>query len=125
MTDPRDPKLPAAPEGATTGKSKRRNPRGSGPFEARRLGALELPLRIHDLSLGGCLIESYQEASVGRPMELEIELPQEGWITLQAEVLYVRENFGYAVKFVSMDEQARVKLARAVVQLLRERKKPR
>jgi hypothetical protein len=97
----------------------------AGPFEARQRGALELPLRIHDLSLGGCLIESYHEVSVGRRIELEIELPEEGWITVQSETLYIREGFGFAVKFVSMDEQTRVKLARVVVQRLRERKKAR
>jgi hypothetical protein len=116
---------PAAPGGAAGKQPNRRAPRVAGPFEARRLGALDLPLRIHDLSLSGCLIESYQEVTAGRRIELEIELPVEGWITLQAETLYLRENFGFAAKFVGMDGQTRVKLARAVVQLLRERKKRR
>ncbi len=126
MSDERDPTRPsAAPSGTEGKKSTRRNPRVAGPFEARRVGALELPLRIHDLSLGGCLIESYHEAQVGRRIDLEIDLPEEGWVTVEAETLYLRENFGFAVKFVSMHEQTRVKLARVVLQRLRERKKPR
>jgi hypothetical protein len=125
MTDARDPTTPPPAPDATGKKSTRRNPRVAGPFEARRLGAVELPLRIHDLSLGGCLIESYHDVAVGRRIELEIELPGEGWVTLPAETLYLRENFGFAVKFLDMDEQTRVKLARAVVQVLRERKKAR
>jgi hypothetical protein len=123
MTDPRDPE--SAPTDGPGGKSKRRAPRVAGPFEARRLGALDLPLRIHDLSLGGCLIESYHEVGIGRRIQIEIDLPGEGWVTLEAETLYLRENFGFAVKFVDMDEEARVKLARAVVQVLRERKQTR
>jgi hypothetical protein len=71
------------------------------------------------------LIESYHEATVGRRIELEIDLPGEGWVKLQAETLYLRENFGFAVKFVDVDEQTRVKLARAVVQVLRERTRSR
>jgi hypothetical protein len=101
----------------------RRAPRVAGPFDGRRRGALELPLRIYDLSLGGCLIESYHEVGVGRRFQLEIELPEEGWIPLEAETLYLRDNFGFAVKFVGMDEDARVKLARAVLRLLREQKR--
>jgi len=126
MTDVPDPAhRPAAPGGDASSPSNRRNPRVAGPFEGRRLGALDLPLRIYDLSLGGCLIESYHEVTVGRRIDIEIELPIEGWITLQAEILYLREDFGFAVKFVTMDEQTRVKLARAVVHVLKERKKRR
>src|SRR5687768_7626107 len=66
---------PAAPGGAAGTQPNRRAPRVAGPFEARRLGAVDLPLRIHDLSLSGCLIESYQEVTAGRRIELEIELP--------------------------------------------------
>jgi hypothetical protein len=126
MSDARDPvRPPAAPDGATDRKPTKRSPRVAGPFEARRLGALELPLRIHDLSLGGCLVESYHEVPIGRRIQLEIDLPGEGWVTVEAETLYQRENFGFAAKFVGMDEQTRVKLARVVVVLLRERKRPR
>lgn len=126
MTDASNPApQPAAPGGTASNPPGRRAPRVAGPFDGRRLGALDFPLRIYDLSLGGCLIESYHEGTVGRRIDIEIELPVEGWITLEAEILYVRENFGFAVKFVTMDEQTRVKLARAVVHILKERKKRR
>jgi hypothetical protein len=126
MTDARDPGRPPAASNSAAGKqSTRRNPRVHGPFDARRLGALELPLRIHDLSLGGCLVESYDEVPVGRRIQLEIELPEEGWVTVQVEALYQRENYGFGAKFVDVDEQTRVKLARVVLQILKERKKAR
>src|SRR5712692_8596558 len=35
---------------------RRRSPRVVGPFEARWRGAIIVPLVIHDLSVGGCLI---------------------------------------------------------------------
>jgi hypothetical protein len=126
MNDARDPTVPpAAPKGGVGRQPTKRPPRVAGPFEGRSLGALELPLRIHDLSIGGCLIESYHEVSMGRRIQLEIDMPGEGWVTLQAETVYLRENFGFAVKFVDVDAETRVKLARVVVQVLRERKKPR
>ena len=122
MSDARDPRVPPA---GTAGKPVKRPPRVNGPFEARSLGALELPLRIHDLSIGGCLIESYHEVAMGRRIQLEIDMPGEGWVAVQGETVYLRENFGFAVKFVDVDAETRVKLARVVVQVLRERKKPR
>jgi hypothetical protein len=126
MTDPRDPTVPPTPPKGAPGRSPtKRPPRVAGPFEGRSLGAIELPLRIHDLSLGGCLIESYHEVSVGRRIQIEIDMPGEGWVALQAETLYLRENFGFAVKFVDVDAETRVKLARTVVQVLRDRKKAR
>ena len=91
-----------------------------GPFDGRRLGLLDLPVRIHDLSVGGCLIESHHEAVMGRRFQLEVELPGEGWVCVDAEALYLRENFGFAAKFIGMQEDAGVKLARAVARLLRQ-----
>jgi PilZ domain len=127
MPDARDPIKPPAtlPTGAAGKQATKRPPRVAGPFEARSLGALELPLRVHDLSIGGCLIESYHDVAMGRRIQLEIDMPGEGWVALQGETVYLRENFGFGVKFVDVDAETRVKLARAVVQVLRERKKPR
>jgi hypothetical protein len=113
----------AVPDTTISGKvSRRSGPRVKGPFDGRRLGLLELPLRIHDLSVGGCLIESYHEVAVGRRFQLEVELPGEGWVRVEAETLYLRENFGFAAKFVGMHAEARVKLARAVLRLVREQR---
>jgi hypothetical protein len=125
MTDPRNPPSPPEAKAAAGRPHKKRAPRVAGPFEARRLGAIDLPLRIHDLSLGGCLIESFHEVAVGRRLQIEVDLPAEGWVMLHAEVLYLRESFGFAVKFVDMDEPTRVKLARGVLERLKEQKRTR
>jgi hypothetical protein len=76
-----------------------------------------VPLRIYDLSLGGCLIEAHHEQRPGQRFTLEIELPQEGWIQAQAESLYVREGYGFAAKFVEMSDEARQRLERALARL--------
>jgi len=39
-------------------------------------------LKIHDLSVGGALIECFHEEAVGGRITIEIELPTEGWVTL-------------------------------------------
>ena len=96
----------------------RKHRRVSGPFEGRRLSALPVAIRIHDLSVGGCLIESFHEQPSGRRMTLEIELPFAGSLTVEAESLYTREGYGFAVKFVELSEDARFTLEEVVRRLL-------
>ena len=95
----------------------KRAPRINGPFDGRRVGELTLDLSIHDLSISGCLIESFHEVSEGRRMTLEIDLP-EGTIRVTAESVYTRPDFGFAVKFVDLSPQTRAVLARTVFQRL-------
>jgi PilZ domain len=103
---------------ASPSKNRRLAPRVPGPFDGRRLGALSVALRIHDLSVGGCLIESYFEATVGRRIQIEIELPYAGWIRLRAEILYTRPDYGFAVKFVDVPDETRGQLERVIDRLL-------
>ncbi len=102
---------------AATSDSKRRFVRVRGPFDGRRVGLLTVPVTIYDLSVGGCLIQAFHEEPAGRRFALEIELPVEGWIQVQAQSLYVREGYGFAVHFVEIDETTRERLARVIEQL--------
>lgn len=98
-------------------RNRRHYDRVPGPFNGRRRGALTVPLHIHDLSVGGCLIQSYHEVAAGRRMTIDIELPYEGWITVQAEARYMRDDYGFAVRFVDVPPNTHVRLER-VIQLL-------
>jgi hypothetical protein len=95
----------------------RRDLRVAGPFDGRWVGALTVPLRIHDLSLGGCLIQAYHEQAPGRRFTLEIELPHVGWIEIEAESIYVREDYGFAARFVAMTDETRASLERVIRRL--------
>jgi hypothetical protein len=109
--------MPATATHAAPPHSRRRFVRVRGPFDGRRVGLLTVPVTIHDLSVGGCLIQAYHEEPAGRRFPLEIELPVEGWVQVQAESLYSREGYGFAVRFVEMDESTREGLARAIERL--------
>jgi len=98
----------------------RRSPRVSGPFDGRRVGALTVELRIHNLSVGGCLIQSFHDVPLGRRMTLELDLPEEGSVTLMAETVHTQADFGFAVKFVDVSEEARQQLERAIERLLKK-----
>lgn len=97
---------------------RRKDLRVAGPFEGRWVGALTVPVHIHDLSVGGCLIQAYHEQVPGRRFTLEIELPYYGWMTVEAESLYTREGYGFAAKFVDMSDEARQGLEDAIWRLL-------
>ena len=100
----------------------RRDLRVAGPFDGRWVGLLTVPLRIHDLSMGGCLIQAYHEQAPGRRFTLEIELPEEGWIEIEAESVYQREGYGFAVRFVAMTDETYASLDRVIRQLARQAK---
>jgi hypothetical protein len=109
MPDTVPPPVPSA--------SRRKFVRVRGPFDGRRVGLLTVPITIYDLSAGGCLIQAFHEEPSGRRFALEIELPVEGWIQVEAQSLYMREGYGFAVHFVEMDETTRERLERAIERL--------
>ena len=100
------PKEPTVARAGSAQDPRRKDLRVAGPFEGRWVGALTVPVHIHDLSVGGCLIQAYHEQVPGRRFTLEIELPYHGWLKLQAESLYVREGYGFAAKFVDLSSDA-------------------
>ena len=83
-------------------------------FDGRRRGILTVPIRIYDLSIGGCLIESRYPESRGRRLELDIDLPWEGWTTVDAEIVNIRPEYGYGVQFLDVPEAIRRRLDRVI-----------
>jgi hypothetical protein len=100
------------------GVENRLDPRVAGPFEGRRVDLLSTPLRIHDLSRSGCLIQWYHEQTPGRRFTLEVELPEVGWLRLEAEPVYNRSDYGFAVKFVDVPPETLTKLEQVIDLLL-------
>src|ERR1700730_12876578 len=105
--------------GPVTTKDRRQHLRITGPFDGRRVSALKTPVQIYDLSQGGCFINSVHEQQLGVTCLLEIDLPYEGSITVKAETLYSKPEFGFAVRFIEMTEDTSARLLR-VLQRLKE-----
>ena len=75
--------------------NQRRHTRVPGPFDGYWIGLLDAPIRIYDLSDGGCFVNSLQALpSPGRPLVLKINVPDEGWICLKAQVVPKRGRWG-------------------------------
>ena len=54
------------------------------------------------------------EQKPGIVVQLQVQLPVEGMLELKAETLYRRPGFGFAVRFIDMDEQVKARLARVL-----------
>lgn len=94
--------------------SRRMHARVHGPFDGVRIGALETPVQLYDLSRGGCFINSMHQQQPGVRVLLKIDLPHEQWITVSAETLPRSNEFGYAVRFVNMSVETIDRLDRAL-----------
>ena len=90
-------------------RSRRRYPRATGPFDA----LIEDSVLVYDLNLGGCFINSARESLKGATLVLKISLPQDGWITVNAETLYQHQH-GFAVRFLDLDPDTASRIARTV-----------
>ncbi|HKT78882.1 MAG TPA: PilZ domain-containing protein [Vicinamibacterales bacterium] len=95
-------------------RHRRQYDRVAGPFDGRRLGLLETVVRLYDISLGGCFVNSMHEEPEGTRLTLKIDLPREGWITVDAVTVYRRAGFGFAVRFTDMNAETSACLERAI-----------
>ena len=93
----------------------RRHVRIPGPFHGVRVGLLDAPVTIYDLSEGGCFVNCLTAPpESGRHLLLKIDLPEEGWICLKAEVKYAKPEFGFAVSFVEVPSDAAGRLRQGI-----------
>jgi hypothetical protein len=88
---------------ATPSEDRREHRRFTGPFDGCRVDLVETPVRIYDLSRGGCFISSTHHQKPGIALTLRFDLPGAGTITVQAQTLPRQSDFGYAVRFTSID----------------------
>src|SRR5690348_10565607 len=94
--------------------SKRRYPRVRGPFDADHLDTLQTPVLIYDLNLGGGFVNFGEyDGPSGATLRLKIDLPREGPIFVNAEMVY-RDVKGVAVRFVDLDRDSVSRLTRTI-----------
>ncbi|HEY7284528.1 MAG TPA: PilZ domain-containing protein [Vicinamibacterales bacterium] len=107
---------PSEPVPATF-EDRREHRRFKGPFDGHRVAMLDTPVQIYDLSLGGCFINSTHEQKPGVALTLQIELPGEGQVTVEAETLPRQVQGGFAVRFTHMDPDAAMRFHCALKRL--------
>ena len=94
--------------------STRRYARVAGPFDGCHLGSPKSPVLVYDLNLGGGFVSFlHEQPKAAATLQLKIDLPQEGPITVNAETVYCHQ-FGVAVRFVDVDVETSARLERTV-----------
>ena len=57
---------------------------------------------LHQISIGGCLLEWDDALLTGEVFRLEIQLPNKNWLPLVCKVLYKFEDNGIGAKFIDI-----------------------
>ncbi len=57
---------------------------------------------LHQISIGGCLLEWDENLLTGEVFRLEIQLPNGNWLPLVCKVLYKFEDNGIGAKFIDI-----------------------
>jgi len=107
---PRAAKPQAAPAAG------RRPVRVAGPFDGFRRGALDTPVRIQDLSVSGCFVNSVHSTQHDGEVILGILLPNETWITVKAQIVRSVPGFGFGARFVDLPDSAREEITQLVAE---------
>jgi hypothetical protein len=90
-------------------RSRRRYERVTGPFD----GVLEGRVLVYDLNLGGCFVNTSQVLPEGTVSVLKINLPREGWVTVNAETLHCLQH-GFGARFLDLDSDTEARIRRTV-----------
>jgi hypothetical protein len=99
-------------------RDRRESDRVPGPFDAWRVGVLDTPVRIYDISLGGCFVNAMHDQKPGVQVLLRIQLPGDECVEVKAETLYTRPDAGFAVRFIDVDPEVVTRLERALARTL-------
>lgn len=91
----------------------RRHARAASPFHGYHVGRRQTPVQIFNLNVGGGFVNFTDAPPASSTFVLTIELPDDGRITAIAETVY-SDPAGVAVRFVELDADISVRLARAI-----------
>jgi hypothetical protein len=95
---------------------RRRHVRVDGPFHGCRRGHIDMPVMLHNLSQGGCFVDSRLPVDPGRALTIGLRSVDGKWIDVSGEVVHNQPGLGFAVRFVELSETVSDVLARIVAQ---------
>jgi hypothetical protein len=62
-------------------------------------------VRVDDVSLGGCFVNTYGKVELGEQVELEIKLPSGQWLPLRGHVASYQPGVGFGMSFDSLSQK--------------------
>ena len=88
-------------------------PRAPGVLDGTWFGSGQR-CRITSLSVKGCYIESLTPPEKSVRVRVQLELPQQGPVSVHGEVAYREPSMGFAIRFLDVTQEDHEKLAQAV-----------
>lgn len=73
---------------------------------------------LHQISIGGCLLEWDENIYTGEVFRLELQLPNKNWLPLACKILYKFEDNGIGAKFLDITKFEQELLSRIISQSL-------
>jgi hypothetical protein len=68
------------------------------------------PVRITDLSEGGCYVDTTGESCVGEQLTLRVRMPDGAWLELTGEVAHHQVPVGFGLRFSALTDDQREQL---------------
>jgi PilZ domain len=60
--------------------------------------------RVEDLSLGGCFVDTLGRVEPNEAVDLEVQLPSGGWLSLRGKVASYQPGVGFGMSFTSLSK---------------------
>jgi hypothetical protein len=104
------------------GSERRRNERKRILREARWESMSHThEVRVDDVSLGGCFVNTYGKVELGEYVDLQIQLPSGEWLPVRGRVASYQPGVGFGLSFDSMNEKETATL-KSLITTSKERK---
>jgi hypothetical protein len=71
-------------------------------------------VRVTDISVGGCYIDSIMSVSVDEPLKFDLVHPKGGRLPFTGAVAYHFDGVGFGVRFTNMNDEQKLFLSRIV-----------
>ena len=78
-------------------------------------------VRVDDVSLGGCFVNTYGKVELGEQVEIQIMLPSGQWLPLRGHVASYQPGVGFGLSFDSLSPKEAAAL-KELISTSKERK---
>ena len=91
-------------------ENRRKSERTSLVLEANWDGS-QVPMRVTDISMGGCYLDTIGQAKPGESVTVNIVLPNGKVMTVSGIATYLQTHTGFGISFTNLSEEQRELIA--------------
>jgi hypothetical protein len=72
-------------------------------------------VRVDDVSLSGCFVNTYGRVELGEQVELQVQLPSGQWLPLRGHVASYQPGVGFGVSFDKLSQKETASLRELII----------